>query len=55
VAGPLCFIGLIRVIVGVSVQVRLCDFAMFRLLDKFLFVVCHLLCGQLRKSELNAF
>lgn len=42
-AGSLCFIGLIRVIVGVSVQVRFCDFAVFRLWNKFFFfVVCHL-------------
>lgn len=48
-AGSLYFIGLIRVIVGVSVQIRLRDFALFRLWDKFLFVICHLLCGHLRK------
>ena len=48
-AGSLCFIGLIRVNVGVSVQIGLHDFEVFRLHDKFLFVVCHLLCGHLRK------
>lgn len=40
-AGCLCFIGLIRVVVGVSVRIRLRDFEVFRLLHKFLSILCH--------------